>query len=647
MENSVSIAPYPENLNINDVKTGATPKRTCEYGNVSSDGVEASGSSVIHVEANGGYSHQTSSAVQILHNLESPEQISYNDAEDISVSEPLSEGSIVLSGSQWDMSNEFEEDIEERSISESLSISDNLQEHVQRQQWENRKKQDFGNHDPDKPSCNRERNISSSSMEPLGEPDLVIEVTGGQRIRAHKSILAEKSDYFRARSSRNILKIKGVSYQTLQLLVDYIYSMKLEVKQDNVVEVISGAKFLQIPCAVQCAMDSMKSQISLKNCYQVLYIAKKQRLNELKEAAYKFMSDNFLQVLRDPAVYGRLTGAERDLILQRRMDGKQYLVVAEINDAFERLSSSSRPQSRESSRPQSPSSVVSLEDDATTYQVQCFNQSTGRWRSLTKLPEEVNTKGCGVCVLYNYLFLAGGIKGSGEKAKLSDQVFCYNPLTDAWEKIRPLTQPRSQLKLLALDGYLYAIGGECLFTVEKYDPRLDRWSPVAPLPKGAFAVAHEATTCNGEIYVSGGTLFYRLLKYDPKRNEWQECPYNNSRRRSAGMVAHKGCIYRFDVSREHGLSVFTYNSMARHWSEGVNLRPGSGPPTPSLPFRCTVIGCNIYCINRVFTMKLPLPPEGSGGDMWNCEPELSHAPEEAKGVLYPFVLYLPESKSVH
>ncbi|KAM9316967.1 kelch repeat and BTB domain-containing protein 11 [Gastrophryne carolinensis] len=625
MENAVSVAPYTRDLNLNDTKAGGTPKRTHENCNVSRDGVESSGSSVHHVETNGGYNHQSNTIVQPLLDLESPCQLSYNDAEEVSVSEPLSEGSIVLSGSQWDMNNEFEEDV---SISESVSMSENLLGQVQRLT------------EPNESSIYQEN-------ESLGEPDLVIEVTGGQRIRAHKSVLAEKSDYFRARSSRDILKIKGVSYHTLQLLVDYIYSMKLEVKQENVVEVISGAKFLQIPCAVQCAMDSMRSQISLKNCYQVLYIAKKQRLNELKEAAYKFMSDNFLQVLRDPAVYGRLTGAERDLILQRRMEGKQHLVVAEVSDAFERLSTSSRPQSRESSRPQSPSSVVSLEEDPTSYQVQCYNEGIGIWKSLTRLPEEVNTKGCGVCVLYNYLFLAGGIKGSGEKAKLSDQVFCYNPLTDSWEKIRSLTQPRSQMKLVALDGYLYAIGGECLFTVEKYDPRLDRWSSVAPLPKGAFAVAHEATTCNGEIYVSGGTLFFRLLKYDPKRNEWQECPYNNSRRRSAGMVSHKGCIYRFDVSREHGVSVFTYNSMARHWSEAVKLRPGPGPPGPNLPFRCTVMGSNIYCINRYITLKVPLPPEGRGGEMESCEPDSLRSPEEAKGVLYPFALYLPESKPAH
>ncbi|CAJ0934135.1 unnamed protein product [Ranitomeya imitator] len=649
MDTSLSIAPYPGDLKVNDGNTGTSAKKTCEYSGGSRDGLEASGSSRKHSygrekdnlpHSNGGYTLQSDTVVQPMHSLDISRQVTYNDAEDISISEPISEGSIPLGGSQWDMNNvsELEEDGEERSLSESISISECLQSHTRQPNT------DFSINEAtfDASRGDLERNILP---ELLGDPDLVIEVTGGQRIKAHKSMLAEKSDYFRARSSRDILKIKGVSYQTLQLLVDYIYSSQLEVKQENVVEVISGAKFLQIPCAVQCAMDSMRSQISLKNCYQVLYIAKKQRLNELKEAAYKFMSDHFLQVLKDPNVYGRLTGAERDFILQRRMDGKQCLVVAEINDAFERMTSSSRPQSRESSRPQSPSSIVSTEDDGTTYQVHCFTESARRWRSLTKIPEEANTKGCGVCVLYNYLFIAGGIKGSGEKAKLSDQVFCYNPLTDTWDKVRPLSQPRSQLKLVALDGYLYAIGGECLFTVEKYDPRLDRWTSVASLLKGAFAVAHEATTCNGEIYVSGGTLFYRLLKYDPKHNEWQECPYNNSRRRSAGMVSHKGCIYRFDVSREHGLSVFTYNSMARHWSEGVNLRPGPGPTPPSLPFRCAVMGGNIYCLNRAVTLRVPLPPEGTGGEMASCELDVFPSPEDAKGVLFPFVLSLPENKS--
>lgn len=461
---------------------------------------------------------------------------------------------------------------------------------------------------------------------PKKEPDLVIEV-GGQKINAHKSVLAEKSDYFKARMSRDILKVKGVNYKTLSILVDYIYTSQINVRKDNVVDVIMGAKFLQIPCAVQAAMDSMSEQITAENCYEILTIAKKQRLNELKDTAYGFMSDNFLQILKDPSVYGRLTGSERDLILRKRMEGKKTLMVAEINDVFDRVGS--RPPSRCNSRPQSPLSVASFEENHMIYY---FNETANDWRPLTVMPEDINTKGCGICTMYNYLFVAGGIKGFGDKGKVSDKVFCYNPITNSWSEVRPLNQARSQLKLVSMDGNLYAIGGECLFTVEKYDPRMDRWTTVAPLPKGAFAVAHESTTCNGELYVSGGSLFYRLLKYDPKRDEWQECPYNNSRKKSTDMVAFKSFIYRFDVNREQGINVFKYNTIVKMWHDCASQRLGS----PS-PFRCAVIDNCIYCVNKTQTLQF-IVEEQNG--YFVDEP--LKAPLEAKGILFPFVLSLPE-----
>lgn len=467
---------------------------------------------------------------------------------------------------------------------------------------------------------------SNCSREAEKEPDLVIEV-GGQTISAHKSVLAEKSDYFKARLSRDILKVKGMSYKTLSTLIDYVYTSRMSVCKDNVVDVITGAKILQIPCAVQAAMDCMSVQITAENCYEILTIAKKQRLSELKETAYGFMSDNFLQVLKDPSVYGRLTGSERDLILKKRMEGRKTLMVAEINDVFDRVGS--RPPSRSGSRPQSPLSVGSLDDGHMIYS---FVESTNDWRPLTAMPEDVNTKGCGICTMYNYLFVAGGIKGYGDRGKVSDKVFCYNPVTDRWAEVRPLSQARAQLKLVSMDGHLYAIGGECLFTVERYDPRMDRWTTVAPLPKGAFAVAHEATTCNGELYVSGGSLFYRLLKYDPKRDEWQECPYNNSRKKSSDMVAYKSFIYRFDVNREQGVTVFKYNTIVKMWHDCAAQRPGA-----HTPFRCAAVGNRIYCVNKSKTLLLVVDE-----DSVHFAEEPLKAPLEAKGVLFPFVLTLPE-----
>ncbi|XP_070588994.1 kelch repeat and BTB domain-containing protein 11 [Erythrolamprus reginae] len=509
--------------------------------------------------------------------------------------------------------------------------------------------------------------VSVGSPDPIGEsplqpfppqalaeePDLVIEVSG-HRIRAHKAVLAAKSDYFRARSSRDILRLKGVSYGALRLLLEYVYTARMgEVRHDNLAEVVSGARVLQMPCALHCAAEAMRAQLSLDNCYQLLCLAKKQRLAELREAAFRFMSDHYLQVLREPAVYGRLSGAERDLILRRRLEaGKSCLLVAEVSDAFERLGS--RPQSRESSRPQSPSSVVSLEDGSAL--LYSYQEASQEWSVLTRLPEEANAKGCAMCVLYNYLFLAGGIStGPGDqRPKLSDKVFCYNPLTDTWSQVKPMGQARSQLKLLALDGYIYAVGGECLFTVEKYDPRSDRWSPVAPLPKGAFAVAHEATTCNGEIYVSGGSLFYRLLKYDPKRDEWQECPYNSSRRRSADMVAYKSFIYRFDVTSSRGeqgqgagVEVFQYNTVAKHWRQCASFRPAGSPVQP---FRCAALGSTIYCVNRTGMLSFNLAKNGEvevdGGLKGTFDTELLKTPFDAKGFLLPFVLILPEKEKI-
>uniref|UniRef100_A0A8C0DXE2 Kelch repeat and BTB domain containing 11 n=1 Tax=Balaenoptera musculus TaxID=9771 RepID=A0A8C0DXE2_BALMU len=456
-----------------------------------------------------------------------------------------------------------------------------------------------------------------------GEPDLLIEVSG-RRLRAHKAVLAARSDYFRARASRDVLRVQGVGWAALRLLLAYAYSGRMAgVRPDNVADVVAGARRLQLPCA-----------LSLANCFEVLSAAKRQRLAELREAAYRFMSDHYLEVLREPAVFGRLSGAERDLLLRRRLRaGRARLLAAALGPAGERAGS----------RPQSPSGDAEVRGDAAVY---CFHEAAGEWRELTRLPEGAPARGCGLCVLYNYLFVAGGVGPAGPdgRARPSDRVFCYNPATDQWSAVRPLRQARSQLQLLALDGHLYAVGGECLLSVERYDPRADRWAAVAPLPRGAFAVAHEATTCNGEIYVSGGSLFYRLLKYDPRRDEWQECPCSSSRERSADMVALDGFIYRFDLCGGRGdapgagpaggVSVLRYHCLAKQWSRcASHLRPPGAPSG----------------LHRAGTWRFVPPPDGEpgagdAGPEGSFELQSLRAPADARGLLFPFVLNLQEEK---
>ncbi|XP_063352437.1 kelch repeat and BTB domain-containing protein 11-like [Pelmatolapia mariae] len=349
------------------------------------------------------------------------------------------------------------------------------------------------------------------------------------------------------------------------------------------------------------------TRISAQNCHELLSRAKRERAEDEQERVYSYMSAHYLEVLRAPALYGRLSAAERSLILSRRTEragleaGGRVLAVAESGEEA-----------------RGPRRVLFL------------HPSARRWEELTRLPEEVPPTGSGMCTLFNYLFVAGGLRGG----RAQDGVLCFDPLSGRWSSVRALGEPRCQLRLVGMDGLLYAVGGGCLLSVERYDPRADRWSHVAPLPKGSFAVAHEATACDGQLFVSGGSLFYRLLRYDPRRDEWEECPFNESHCRSADMVAHRGLVCRFDVDRERAeVSVHRYSTVVKAWLEGATF-----PMENALPFRCAVLGDRIYCVNRSRTLQFHVSEEGSG-----FLPEALPAPAGTRGNLVPFVLSLPQN----
>ncbi|XP_006108854.1 kelch domain-containing protein 7A [Myotis lucifugus] len=331
---------------------------------------------------------------------------------------------------------------------------------------------------------------------------------------------------------------------------------------DPHLELVAGTNFFHLPLTPGSAPDV---RLDLGNCYEVLTLAKRQNLEALKEAAYKVMSDNYLQVLRSPDIYGRLSGAERELVLQRRLRGRKHLVVADVC-----------PQ-----------------EDAG--RLCCYDDEQDVWHLLAPLPPEAVSRGCAICSLFNYIFVVSGCQGSG--CRPSSRVFCYNPLTGIWSEVCPLNQARPHCRLVALDGYLYAIGGECLNTVERYDPRVDRWAYAPPLPNDTFALAHTATACAGDIFVTGGTLRYLLLRFSAPEQRWQVGPTGGGKDRTAEMVAVDGFLYRFDLNRSLGISVYRCSASARLWYECATYRT----PYPDA-FQCAVVGSLVYCVGRRRTL---------------------------------------------
>ena len=276
--------------------------------------------------------------------------------------------------------------------------------------------------------------------------------------------------------------------------------------------------------------------------------------------------------------------------------------------------------------------TAETEQRRTSSAVYYYDDYKDAWHSLCLIPQEVISKACAMCTMDNYLFVAVGCQGTDREMTPSKRVFCYNPLTSIWKEISPMNEARPRCKLAALEGYIYAIGGECLSSVERYDPRSDRWMFVAPLPNDTFAVAHHVTVCNGELFVSGGTLRYMLLRYSPKTNVWRPGLLVGSKDRTADMVAVGRFLYRFDVNPLLGVSVYRYHTVARLWYECSSTRL---PHCPA--FECVTMDDTIYCVSRQFTMRFEADEISPA-----FKDENLSVLSAAKGILFPFVLSLPD-----
>lgn len=399
-------------------------------------------------------------------------------------------------------------------------------------------------------------------------------------------------------------------------------SRDLDERKEEDLETVAGASFLHLsPHNGDCInLESLKSKLDLGNSLETLFLAKKHGQTSVQQAALRLMSDNYLQVLRDPSIFGRLMAEEREQIQKQRLTGRRFIMVADMD-----LQDCSRHTGGQ---------MAEKEQKRTSSAVYYYDDYKDTWHTLCLIPQEVISKACAMCTMDNYLFVAVGCQGTGREVTPSKRVFCFNPLTSIWKEISPMNEARPQCKLAALEGYIYAIGGECLSSVERYDPRVDRWTYVAPLPNDTFAVAHHVTVSNGELFVSGGTLRYILLRYSPKSNTWRPSPLGGSQDRTADMVAVRRCLYRFDINPTLGVSVYRYHTVARLWYVCSSKRLLHCPA-----FQCATMDDTIYCIGRQFTMTFQADEISPAFTDENLS-----VLSAAKGILFPFVLSLPDKK---
>ncbi|CAI5680294.1 unnamed protein product [Oreochromis niloticus] len=120
--------------------------------------------------------------------------------------------------------------------------------------------------------------------------------------------------------------------------------------------------------------------------------------------------------------------------------------------------------------------------------VECFDPHTNRWSGCA--PMAKRRGGVGVATWHGFLYAIGGhdAPASSLASRLSDCVERYDPQTDVWTAVAPMSISRDAVGVCLLGDRLYAVGGYdgqvYLNTVEAYDPQTNEWKQVAPLCLG-------------------------------------------------------------------------------------------------------------------------------------------------------------------
>jgi hypothetical protein len=205
------------------------------------------------------------------------------------------------------------------------------------------------------------------------------------------------------------------------------------------------------------------------------------------------------------------------------------------------------------------------------------------WLRLADMPQAYEEMRC--VFLDGKMYVVGGRTGHGEHQSCVPTVQAYDLTTSTWSTRAPLPAGRAGIGLVALDGYLYALGGltEAAWwgtpsdSAYRYDPRTDTWTPLPSMPTARSNFV--AGTIGGRIYAAGGNIGWpnttdRMDVYDPVSDAWSPAaPMPATRGGGAGGVWNGTLILaggRLDAHR-YDPNVFAYEVATGQWSKPARI----------------------------------------------------------------------------
>jgi N-acetylneuraminic acid mutarotase len=204
--------------------------------------------------------------------------------------------------------------------------------------------------------------------------------------------------------------------------------------------------------------------------------------------------------------------------------------------------------------------------------VEAFDASTNAWSLLTSLPEA--RERLALVAVNGKLYALGGCLTYTCGGSFTGLVEEFDPTTQVWTAKTSMPTPRRDFAAGVVNGIVYVVGGlqgpccgtPILSSVEAYDPSSDTWAEVAPLPVGRES--HAIGALNGIIYAVGGNIgslqgepgtggdeqygTNTVVAFDPVANTWTAVPSMPTGRSDLAVASTDNVLYAIGGSTATG-----------------------------------------------------------------------------------------------
>ncbi|EPY78016.1 kelch-like protein [Camelus ferus] len=362
-------------------------------------------------------------------------------------------------------------------------------------------------------------------------------------------VLSSVSDYFAAMFTNDVrearqeeIKMEGVEPNSLWSLIQYAYTGRLELKEDNIECLLSTACLLQLSQVVEACCKFLMKQLHPSNCLGIRSFADAQGCTDLHKVAHNYTMEHFMEVIRNqefvllPASEIAKLLASDDMNIPNEETILNALLTWVRHDLEQRQKDLSKLLAYIRLPLLAPQACVAFyilyQAEDQLWQLLSQQQSPSiashaacYLKSRSRENKQVHK---GVAVLEGPMYAVGGHDGWS----YLNTVERWDPQARQWNFVATMSTPRSTVGVAVLSGKLYAVGGRdgssCLKSVECFDPHTNKWTLCAQMSKRRGGVG--VTTWNGLLYAIGGhdaptsNLTSRLSdcveRYDPKTDMW-------------------------------------------------------------------------------------------------------------------------------